>query len=107
LVQYTDPKLKKNVTTQADLKHDIDSLQQLTEGKNISAANHNFYLLPHTATKFTNNLEAQVVGPFHKMTSAEMVDGKMPEVYRFYSIKEIRETIAKLTVLTLPTKKKD
>jgi hypothetical protein len=35
------------------------------------------------------------------MRSAEKKDGEDPEVYRFYSIKEIRETIAKLQALTV------
>jgi len=35
------------------------------------------------------------------MRSAEKVDGKDPEIYRFYSIKEIREMIAKLQALTV------
>ena len=86
--------------TQEDLKHDIDSLEQLTEGKNISAANRNFYILPKTTVKISDNLDAFVVGPFHRMTSIEKVDGKLPEVYRFYSIQEVRETIEKLTALT-------
>jgi hypothetical protein len=37
------------------------------------------------------------------MRSAEKVDGQAPEVYRFYSIREIRETIGKLEELTKPT----
>jgi uncharacterized protein YceK len=98
--KYSDPRLSQTMKTQEDLKHDIDSLKQLTEGKNISATNRNFYLLPKTAVKISDNLDAFVVGPFHRMTSIEKVDGKLPEVYRFYSIQEVRETIEKLTALT-------
>jgi hypothetical protein len=88
------------VFTQDDIKHDIDSLQQLTEGKNISAANRNFFILPNTAAKITNNVDAFIVGPYHQMTSVAAEDGKTPEVYRFYSIKEIRETIDHLQQTT-------
>ncbi len=98
--KYSDPRLTQTMKTQEDLKHDIDSLKRLTEGKNISAANRNFYILPKTAVKISDNLDAFVVGPFHRMTSIEKVDGKLPEVYRFYSIQEVRETIEKLTALT-------
>jgi len=98
--KYGDPKKTQTVKTQDDLKHDIDSLKQLTQGKNISAANRNFFVLPKTAVKISDNLDAFVVGPFHRMTSIEKVDGKLPEVYRFYSIQEVRETIEKLTALT-------
>ena len=98
--KYGDPRLTQTIKTQEDLKHDIDSLKQLTQGKNISTANRNFFVLPKTAVKISDNLDAFVVGPFHRMTSVEKVDGKLPEVYRFYSIQEVRETIEKLTALT-------
>jgi hypothetical protein len=99
---YTAPALQKNIMTQDDLKLKIDSLQQLTTGKNISAANRNFFILPNQAAKITENVDAIIVGPYHQMRSAEKVDGKDPEVYRFYSIREIRETIGKLEALTKP-----
>ena len=102
---YADPKSAPAVKTQADLKHGIDSLVQLTQGKNISSANRNFYLLPKTAVKISDNLDAFVVGPFHHMTSVAKEGDKTPEVYRFYSIKEIRETIDKLNLLTVAKKK--
>ena len=100
---YIAPKLQKNIMTQDELKIKIDSLHQLLEAKNISAANHNFYILPNQAVKITDNFEAMIVGPYHKMTTAETVDGKAPEVYRFFSIREVRETIAKLEGFTKPS----
>ncbi len=102
---YSDPKVSQQVMTQETLVKQIDSLQLLSEGKNVSAANRNFFILPNTAKKITDNANAMVVGPYHRMRSAETVDGKAPEVYRFYSIKEIRETILKLQALTVPEKK--
>jgi hypothetical protein len=101
---YGDPRLAQNVITQENLKKDIDSLQLLSEGKNVSAANKNFFILPNKAQKITDNTNAIIVGPYHRMRSAEKVDGKTPEVYRFYSIKEIRETILKLQALTVAKK---
>ena len=82
----------------------LDSLQLLSEGKNVSEKNRNFFILPNQAVKITENTKAMIVGPYHHMTSAETVDGKAPEVYQFYSIKEIREMILKLQVLTTPKK---
>ena len=99
-VTYTDPKLAQNMITQESLKQKIDSLHLLTEGKNVSTANRNFYILPNSAAFVTANYDAIIIGPYHKMRSAESKDGKAPEVYRFYSIKEIRETIAKLESMT-------
>jgi hypothetical protein len=97
---YVSPKLQTDFMTQDELKVKIDSLYQLTEAKNISAANHSFFILPNQAVRITDNLEAIIVGPFHQMTTAAKVDGVEPEVYRFYSIREIRETILKLKDFT-------
>ncbi len=102
---YSNPSVSQQVMKQETLVKQIDSLQLLSEGKNVSAANRNFFILPNTAKKITDNVNAMVVGPYHRMRSAETVDGKAPEVYRFYSIKEIRETILKLQALTVPEKK--
>lgn len=93
------------VVSQETVIKKLDSLRLLVEAKNISAANRNFYILPNTAALITTNIEAEIVGPYHKMTSAYAKDGAAPEVYRFYSIREIRETIGKLEVLTQPIKK--
>ena len=100
--KYSDPKLAQNMITQESLKQKIDSLQLLSEGKNISATNRNFFILPNHAAKITDNKDAIIVGPYHQMRSAEKIDGKDPEVYRFYSIKEIREMIGRLQALTEP-----
>jgi hypothetical protein len=96
------PKEEKTVS-QTELKKGIDSLVALTQNKNISAANRNFYILPYQAAKITNNIDAFIVAPYHRMTSIEKETGKEPEVYRFWSIKEIRETIIKLTGMTKAT----
>lgn len=93
------------VVSQETVIKKLDSLRLLVEAKNISAANRNFYILPNTAALITANIEAEIVGPYHKMTSAYAKDGSAPEVYRFYSIREIRETIGKLEALTQPIKK--
>jgi hypothetical protein len=99
--QYTSAGQEQKVITQESLAKKIDSLQLLSQGKNVSAANRNYFILPNQATFITANPLAQVVGPYHQMRSAERVDGKDPEIYRFYSIKEIREMIAKLQALTV------
>ncbi|MES2002904.1 MAG: hypothetical protein V4450_00180 [Bacteroidota bacterium] len=103
--QYGDPKATQQVITQETLKKQIDSLQLLSEGKNVSDANRNFFILPNHAAKISDNVNSMVVGPYHRMRSAAKEDGKDPEVYRFYSIKEIRENILKLQALTVAEKK--
>ena len=99
-VNYTDPQLSNQVITQEALRFKIDSLVNLVNNKNVSKANRNFYILPNSTAHITDNFDAIIVGPFHNMRSAESKDGKAPEVYRFYSIKEIRATIAKLEGMT-------
>jgi len=103
--KYSDPGQAQNRMTQETLKKQLDSLQLLSEGKNVSEANRNFFILPNKAVKVTDNTQAMIVGPYHRMRSIEKVDGKDPEVYRFYSIKEIRETILKMQALTVPEKR--
>ena len=98
--KFSTPEEANRVMTQEDLKHNIDSLQQMIENKNVSAASRTFYILPNTAVKITSNTESFIVGPYHRMTSIEKMDGQEPEVYRFYSIREVRETIDKLVALT-------
>jgi hypothetical protein len=92
---YNAPKEKQTVITQESMQQRIDSLEQLILGKNINAANKSYYLLPNTATKISDNIAAEVVGPFRKMTSTVQVGDKAPEVYRFYTVGEIREIIEK------------
>jgi hypothetical protein len=104
---YRAPATSTVIITQAKLKQGIDSLKQLLEGKNISAANRNYFILPYTAAKITTNTNATIVAPYHQMTSiATTEEGKTPEVYRFWSIKEIRQTIADRVKDTLSSDKK-
>lgn len=97
---YGAPKTEATVITQDAIKARLDSLQQLIKGQNVSAANRNFIIYPNTAVKISDNLDAFVVGPFHQMTSVAKTGDKEPEVYRFYMVSEIRESIAKLEALT-------
>jgi len=104
--KYAEAKTNYDVIKQDMLKHAIDSLNLLIQNKNVSAANRNFYIAPFNAVKITNNIDATVVTPYHRMTSIEQVGDKIPEVYRFWSIKEIRdEMIPKLAKDTVSIKK--
>ncbi|MCU0337195.1 MAG: hypothetical protein MUF12_04960 [Sediminibacterium sp.] len=94
------------VMTQEVLKQKIDSLEQMVVGKNISEANRNFLILPNQAAFLTSNENAIIITPFRPMKAITSKDGQAPEVYRFYSIREVRETIEKLKALTGPTPSK-
>lgn len=97
---YGAPPTEQKVYTQDFLKQQIDSLQKLIKDSNVSAANRNYFILPNHAVKVTDNTDAFIVGPYHKMTSIQKQGDKEPEVYRFYMVSEIRETIDHLKTLT-------
>jgi len=99
-VHYGAQKTNEFISQETILKS-IDSLQQLVENKNVSLANKNYFILPYHTAKITDNTNAIVVAPFHQMTSLEKDGNKDPEVYRFYSIKEIREKIEKQKAMTI------
>jgi len=98
---YAAPSDTFKVVSQAELKRDIDSLQLLIENKNVSAANRNYFILPYHAAKITGNIDATIVSPYHRMTSIEKVGDKDPEVYRFWTVAEIKQTIEKLKAMTV------
>ena len=98
--KYSTPEEANRMMTQDQLKHNIDSLNQMINGKNTNATNKTYFIPPNTATKITANTDATIVGPYHRMTSVEQNGSEAPEVYRFYSVKEVRETIDKLQKLT-------
>jgi hypothetical protein len=99
--RFTTPEEAHRVMTQDDLKKKIDSLQQLTEGKNVTEANRNFFILPNTGVKISANAKAFVVAPFHPMADIPPTDDNTaPEVYQFYTISEVRDIIANLQKLT-------
>jgi hypothetical protein len=98
--KYSSPQEANRVMSQEELKHNIDSLRQMILGQNTNPANRTYFIPPNTAQKITANTDATIVGPYHRMTSVEKQGDKEPEVYRFYSVKEVRETVDKLQKLT-------
>lgn len=95
-------KAQGKVMTQVELKQKIDSLIQLSQGKNVSAANKNYFILPNTAVKITDNVDALVFAPYHPIAGVQATDdGKAPEVYQFFTANEFREMITKLQKLTI------
>jgi hypothetical protein len=84
--------------TQDALKQKLDSLQKLVAGQNVSTANRNYFITPNKIVKITAETKAKVFGPFTTIPGA-FDAGSVPEIYKFYSIKEVREIIAKLSVM--------
>lgn len=98
----TDASQASTRLTQDVLKKRIDSLQQLMQNKNVSEANRNYFIPPNTAVKITGNIDATIIAPYHTISGIPpAADGKLPEVYRFYTAGELREIIANLQKLTV------
>ena len=97
---YSAPASETKVISQDDLKHRIDSLQKLLSG-NVSDPKKTFYILPGKAVKITDNLDAIIVGPFNSLTTLEQTGDKAPEVYKFYTSKDVRETLERVQKMTI------
>jgi hypothetical protein len=89
--------------TQEELKVKIDSLVKLTNGTNVSAAAHNYFILPNKLVKVSSNLDARVYGPFNKIPSTIEADknGGAPEIYKLYTNTGLRELIVRLKKNTI------
>jgi outer membrane lipoprotein-sorting protein len=81
--------------TQDLLKKKIDSLQQLALDQNVSEANQNYFIAPRQAVRLTAETKAKVFGPFTTIPGG-FDAGSVPAIYKFYSMKEMREIIARL-----------
>jgi hypothetical protein len=81
--------------SQDDLKKKLDSLNQLIMGRNISEANQNYFIAPGKAVRITTDTRVKVFGPFTTIPGS-FDAGSVPAIYKFYSIKEMREFIANL-----------
>ena len=85
------------VMTQEELKLKIDSLVNLTLGKNVNFKT-NFLVVPNQVLKVSANTDARVFGPFKKIPAQLDVaaDNKEPEIYKFYTNTELRDLIKTL-----------
>lgn len=92
--------------SQDDLKMKIDSLQKLTTGANVSAANKNYLVAPNQLVKVSENASARIYGPFRKVPEViePSKDGKEVEIYKFSTNNEVRELIGKLEKMTQAAK---
>ena len=90
------------VISQEELKKKIDSLTKLTTGTNISAGGHSYIILPGQIKKISDNMDANVFGPFTKIPGTLEADknGKAPEIYKFYTNGEMRQLISNLKKMT-------
>jgi hypothetical protein len=85
--------------TQQELQSQLDSLNKLIRGENISAAAKNYFVPPGQFVKISNFTNAKIFGPYQPVPSA-FDASSVPEIYKFYSLPEEKEIIAKLTEMS-------
>jgi hypothetical protein len=81
------------------LKQKLDSLQKLVQDQNVSDANRNYFIPPGKMVKISSNPAGKVFGPFTTIPGS-FDAGSVPEIYKFYSIKEVRAIIDNLQKMT-------
>jgi hypothetical protein len=81
--------------TQDQLKQKLDSLKKLVMDQNVSEANKNFFIAPGKIVRISSNPKGKVFGPFTTIPGS-FDAGSVPEIYKFYTISEVREIIANL-----------
>ena len=97
LVNYGASAERSRITAE-QVEKIIDSTQQLMLGKNASPANKTFFIPPFTLQKISAENNARLVSSFKGIpykVEAD-ADGKIPEVYKFFTNKQKRETLTEL-----------
>jgi hypothetical protein len=83
--------------SQETLMQRMDSLQNLMVGTGVTDAKKNYFIPPMQITKITTDQNAIIRGAFRGIpASIEPIDGKVPEVYKFITNKDARETLDRL-----------
>jgi hypothetical protein len=97
LVNFGNGGRPTSITTE-QRDHIIDSTQQLLNGQNASDANKTYFIVPKTIKKLTTNLNAQLINPYNDIPGSVSVDkdGKAPEIYKFATVKQERESLNEL-----------
>jgi hypothetical protein len=85
--------------TQDALMQKLDSLKKLVADQNVSDANQNYFIVPGKIVRITTETQAKVFGPFTTVPGG-FDAGSVPAIYKFYSMKEMREIIANLQKMT-------
>lgn len=81
--------------TELEMDHIIDSTKQLMAGQSPSDGKGNFFLPPGTLKKISTKRNARIIGSFKGIPLNIEADnnGVMPEVFKFFTNKQKRETL--------------
>ncbi len=97
-MQHTGTERQTRVT-QEQLKAQLDSLNKLIRGENISAAAKNYFVPPGQIVKISDITNIKIFGPFSPVPSA-FDAGSVAEIYKFYKLSEEKEIVDKLTEMS-------
>jgi hypothetical protein len=94
LVNYGATGVPGSITSE-QLDHIIDSTKQLMAGQNASDEKKIYFLPPYTIKKVSTQPNARVIGSFKGIPHDVEADGsgKTPEVFKFFTNKQKRETL--------------
>ncbi len=97
IVKYGTGARTANLTGE-DVDRIIDSTQKLILGQNASDESKTYFILPNTLKEVSKNLESKIVGPYNGIPGSLATgnSGKVPEVYKFYTNKQQRESVEHL-----------
>ncbi len=82
--------------TQEQLKKQLDSLNLLVKGANVSADAKNYFVPPGKIVKISDNTNVKIFGPFTSIPH-DFDASTVSEVYKFYNLSEVNKIISKLT----------
>jgi len=76
----------------------VDSTQQLIEGRNASDEKRTYFVVPSSIKKISTSISVKVVGPYKGIPYSieEDANGKIPEVFKFFTNKQQRESLDEL-----------
>ncbi|MEO5683360.1 MAG: hypothetical protein ABIQ88_12005 [Chitinophagaceae bacterium] len=97
LVNYGSLGMPGSITAE-EMDHIIDSTQQLMQGLNANDAKSTFFILPFNIKKISAKSNTKVVGSFKGIPYKNEADnnGNLPDVIKFFSVKQKRETLKDL-----------
>jgi hypothetical protein len=97
VVRYGSTGMATNLSNE-QVDHIIDSTQKLMLGQNASDASKTYFIAPFTVKKVSDNSGSKVVGPYNGIPRSIEVDedGNGPEMYKFFTNKQKRETLVDL-----------
>lgn len=97
MVNFGNAGVPPSISTE-QLEHIIDSTQQLINGQNASDEKKTYFIVPKTIKKLTTNLNAQLINPYNNIPYKVEADkdGKAPEIYKFFTAKQKRESLNEL-----------